>query len=86
MTIDEFKAVVAISGLRVYVWENAWLVPHNPPIRRYTASLTKGHVEDENRLDVINLIVAEFTGHTKKSALKKLKDWYYWEARNANRR
>ena len=86
MTIDEFKAVVAVSGLRVYVWKDARLLPHDPPIRRYTAALTKDEVGDEHGWDPVMLTVKEFTGHTKKSAVKKLKDWYHWEARNANRR
>jgi hypothetical protein len=85
MTIDEFKAVVAISGLRVYVWKDAWLLAHNPPIRRYTAALVKGEGDCE-KLEILNQVVAEFTGHTKKSALKKLKDWYHYEGRkNGNR-
>lgn len=81
MTIDEFKAVVAISGLRVYVWKDAWLLAHNPPIRRYTAALVSGEGDCEE-LDTLNRVVAEFTGHTKKAAIKKLKDWYHYEGRN----
>lgn len=77
MTIDEFKAVLAISGLRVVVWEYAWKPEH--PFRRYSAAIVEEPEED--LFDPIVNIKAEFWGHTKKSALKKLKDWYHYEGR-----
>ena len=72
MTIDEFKVVVNISRLEVYVKKDL----RN---QMYDAFLNKSGA----------LIVPTspiFSGHTKKSAIKKLKDWYHYEGRkNGNR-
>lgn len=82
MTIDEFKAVLAISKLHVVVWKYTTVDGH--PVRKYTAALIQER--EEELFDPIHDIKAEFVGHTKKSAIKKLKDWYYYEGRkNGNR-
>jgi hypothetical protein len=82
MTIDEFKAVLAISKLHVVVWKYTTVDGH--PVRKYTAALIQEREED--LFDPITDIKAEFVGHTKKSAIKKLKDWYHYEGRkNGNR-
>jgi hypothetical protein len=83
MTIDEFKAVVAISRQQVVVWRYSSVDGH--PTNKHTAALIQEHEED--LFDPICDIKAEFVGHTKKAALKKLKDWYMYEGRkNANNR
>jgi hypothetical protein len=83
MTIDEFKAVLAISKQYIVVWKYTTVDGH--PVRKYTAALIQEHEED--LFDPIHDIKAEFVGHTEKSAIKKLKDWYHWEARqHANNR
>ena len=92
MTIDEFKAVMAIAGIEVRC--------HQPTKRALMygakATNTKYRYETDHKRYEPNtdcrfyawLVpythVKEFTkcrGHTKKAALKKLKDWYMYEGR-----
>lgn len=71
MTIDEFMAVMNVGGTHIIV-KRDWRK------QLYDAFIN---------LDRIMFVPISpiFSGHTEKAALKKLKDWYYWEARNANR-
>lgn len=72
MTMNEFVAVMAIGGIEIIV---------KPALRSrtYDAFLNRS-------TDFFAPYSPIFSGRTKKSALKKLKDWYHWEARqNGNR-
>lgn len=79
MTIDEFKAVMSIGDTKVVVWKNSWLTATAP--RKYTAGLIMDCDPITNDINPLNLVIQEFSGHTEKAALKKLKDWWYYEGR-----
>lgn len=72
MTIDEFEKVLEIGGIHI-VASIDWRK------QVYDAFLNQDKIVFAPRSPI-------FTGHTKKAAIKKLKEWYFWEARNANRR
>lgn len=67
MTIDEFEKVLEISGVHI-VARRDWRM------QVYDAFLNQDDMLFLPRSPI-------FSGHTKKSALKKLKDWYHYEGR-----
>jgi hypothetical protein len=74
MTIDEFKAVMAVAGIEVRCYRMDKRYPGSTRYKknRYYAWLTPyKHT----------LAFGDCTGRTEKSALKKLKDWYMYEGR-----
>jgi hypothetical protein len=72
MTIDEFKAVVAIGNMQI-IAKRDWRK------QLYDAFINQDKLVFAPRSPI-------FSGHTEKAALKKLKDWYHYEGRkNGNR-
>ena len=98
MTIDEFKAVMAVMGVEVRCQRHT----KRALTRGAKATNTKynyreDYIRHEPNADCrFYAWLAPYThvkaftkcrGHTEKAALKKLKDWYMYEGRkNANNR
>ena len=73
MKIEEFKAVVATMGLYLVVEETPDFELHQLHSKKYSAVVIDDWWLDTNG-EVSGPIVAEGLGHTRKSALKKLKE------------
>lgn len=77
MTIDEFKQVMAVAGIEVRCFRMDKRYPDTTTYKRNTYYAWLAPYPDTPAFDTC-------VGRTEKAAIKKLKDWYHWEARNGN--
>jgi hypothetical protein len=74
MTIDEFKAVMAVAGIEVKCYRMDKRYPRSTTYKKNTYYAWLAPYKHTP-------VFANCTGRTEKAALKKLKDWYMYGGR-----